>query len=120
MKSHRLDRRYYLNDIPLAEALEKFHDALEKASALGPSPGETLPLEWANGRVTADAVWAKISSPHYDASAMDGVAVRSRDTVGATETSPITLTVGEQAVWLDTGDRVPEGFDAVVMVEVVV
>ena len=85
----------------------------------GPSPGETVPLERANGRVTAEAIWAKVSSPHYDAAAMDGVAVRSKDTVGATETSPVRLKVGEQAVWLDTGDPVPEGFDAVVMVEVV-
>ena len=50
---------------------------------------------------------------------MDGVAVRSRDTVGATETSPVRLKVGDQAVWLDTGAPVPEGFDAVIMIEVV-
>ena len=119
MKQHRHDRRYYLEDIPLDEALKKFHDALDKAGAIRPSPGETVPLERANGRVTAEAIWAKVSSPHYDAAAMDGVAVRSKDTVGATETSPVRLKVGEQAVWLDTGDPVPEGFDAVVMIEVV-
>ena len=50
---------------------------------------------------------------------MDGVAVRSRDTVGATEASPVRLRVGEQAVWLDTGDPMPPDFDAVIMVEVV-
>jgi putative molybdopterin biosynthesis protein len=50
---------------------------------------------------------------------MDGVAVRSRETTGATETSPVRLAVGSQAVWLDTGDPIPDGFDAVIMVEVV-
>ncbi|MDP7226941.1 MAG: molybdopterin-binding protein, partial [SAR202 cluster bacterium] len=64
-------------------------------------------------------VWAKISSPHYDSAAMDGVAVRARDTVGATETSPLRLKLGDQAVWVDTGDPIPSGFDAVIMVEVV-
>jgi putative molybdopterin biosynthesis protein len=64
-------------------------------------------------------VWAKVSSPHYDAAAMDGIAVLARDTVGATETSPVRLKLGEHAVWVDTGDPVPEGFDAVIMVEVV-
>ena len=119
MQHHRRGRRYYLNDIPLNEALEKFQTALHEVGALETTAGETIPLEQASGRVTAGPVWAKVSSPHYDAAAMDGVAVKSRDTVGATETSPVRLSVGDQAVWLDTGDPLPEGFDAVIMVEVV-
>ena len=119
MAQRRQGRRYYLQDIPLDEAVERFHDALAEAGALERSPAEIVPLEAANGRVTAEPVWAKTSSPHYDASAMDGVAVRSRDTVGATETSPVRLKVGEQAAWVDTGDPMPEGSDSVIMVEVV-
>ena len=119
MKTHRHGRRYYLEDVPLDEAIRKFYAALEKAGALGPPPAENVPLDRAAGRVTAGPVWAKASSPHYDAAAMDGVAVRSRETVGATETSPLRLRVDEQAVWVDTGDPVPAGFDAVIMVEVV-
>ena len=119
MHQRRRGRRYYLSDIPLNEALLKFRTALEEVGALDPTPGETVSLERANGRVTAGPVWAKVSSPHYDAAAMDGVAVKSRDTVGATETSPVRLSVGDQVVWLDTGDPLPEGFDAVIMVEVV-
>ena len=115
----RHDRRYYLNDIPLEEAIEKFHAALENDGALEPSPAEAVPLDQANGRVTAEPVWARLSSPHYDASAMDGLAVRSQDTVGATETSPLRLKVGEQAEWLDTGDAIPPDFNAVIMIEVV-
>ena len=50
---------------------------------------------------------------------MDGIAVWSEETVGASETSPVVLRVGGQAVWVDTGDPMPAGFDAVVMIEVV-
>ena len=78
-----------------------------------------MPLNRARGRVTAAPVWAKISSPHYDAAAMDGIAVRSAQTVGATETSPLRLAVGSDALWVDTGDPMPDGYDAVIMVEVV-
>ncbi len=117
--SHRHGRRYYLSDIPLDDALNRFFTALEDAGALAHTPSEIVPLTDARGRVTADPVWAKISSPHYDSAAMDGIAVRSANTLGATETSPLRLMVGEQAVWVDTGDPMPDGFDAVIMVEVV-
>lgn len=117
--SHRSGRRYYLSDIPLDDALNKFFAALERAGGLAPMPSETIPIERARGRITAAPVWARVSSPHYDSAAMDGVAVRAADTVGATETSPLRLAVGEQAVWVDTGDPMPPDFDAVIMVEVV-
>lgn len=117
--SHRHGRRYYLSDIPLDDALARYFRALKGAGALGRAQAEVLPLTQARGRVTAEPVWAKISSPHYDSAAMDGIAVRASDTVGATETSPLSLAVGEQAVWIDTGDPMPDGFNAVIMVEVV-
>ena len=113
------NRRYFLSDIPLDQAIQKFHAALEDAGARGRMPAEAVPLDEAAGRVTAEPVWARISSPHYDAAAMDGVAVRASDTVGATETNPKRLKLGEQAVWLDTGEPIPPGFDAVIMIEVV-
>ena len=113
-------RRYYLSDIPLQEARERFFAALAEAGCLSPLPGETVPLAQARQRITAEPVWAAVSSPHYDAAAMDGVAVRAADTAGATETAPLSLTtagVAPQAVWVDTGDPMPAGFDAVIMVE---
>ena len=119
MTQHQHTRRYYLSDIPLDEARQNFADALTAAGAMRLMPAETVSLDQARGRVTAEPVWAKVSSPHYDAAAMDGIAVLARDTVGATETSPVRLKLGEHAVWVDTGDPVPEGFDAVIMVEVV-
>ena len=48
---------------------------------------------------------------------MDGVAVRASGTVGASETSPLKLSVGDQAVWVDTGEPMPRDADAVIMVE---
>ena len=68
------------------------------------------------GRVTAEPVWATRSSPSFDAAAMDGIAVRAADTVGASESTPVFVGPGAFEV-VDTGDPVPEGFDAVVMRE---
>ena len=113
----KIGRRYYLQDLPLDEAMQRFDQALCKFGTGLTTGSETVTLAEAAGRVTAEPIWALRSSPHYDAAAMDGVAVRSSETVGATETSPLRLRVGEQAVWLDTGDAMPDDFDAVVMIE---
>ncbi len=107
----------YLHDIPLDEALRRWWEGLKKAGALEPLPGERVPLWEAAGRVTAAAVWARISEPHYHASAVDGYAVLAEDTVGATETAPKRLRIGDQAIYVDTGDPLPEGKNAVIMVE---
>ena len=117
--THPHSRRYYLQDIPLHEASDRYNDALHQVDALAPTDSEQVPIQSALGRITADAVWALRSVPHYDAAAMDGVAVRSTDTVGASESSPLALTLPDQAAWVDTGDPVPDEFDAVIMVEVV-
>ncbi len=114
---HKHGRDYYLSDIPLDEAIRKFDRALAAAGALRHTASEIVPLDRANGRVTAEPVWAERSSPHYDAAAMDGVAVRAANTVGASETSPLRLSVGDQARWVDTGDPMPRDADAVIMVE---
>ncbi len=110
-------RAPYLEDIPLDEALERWWRGLAEAGALEPLPGERVPLWEAVGRVTASPVWAKLSEPHYHASAVDGYAVRAEDTVGATETSPKRLRIGPDAVYVDTGDPLPEGMNAVIMLE---
>jgi putative molybdopterin biosynthesis protein len=74
-------------------------------------------------RVTASAVFAKISSPHYHGAAMDGICVRARDTFGATEFKPLKMRhvsgAGEDGVFafVDTGNAVPSWADAVIMIE---
>lgn len=117
MSQQQRRRRYFLTDIPLDEATDRFFSALQEVGALSPTPGEMVPLEEAQGRVTAGPIWAATSSPHYDAAGMDGVAVRATETIGASETAPGSLTVGSQAVWVDTGNPMPAGFDAVIMIE---
>ena len=107
----------YLEDIPLAEALERWWLALAEAGLDQPLPGEPVALDQTLARITAEPVWALTSSPHYHASAMDGYAVRAADTRGASETHPVRLTVGEQAFYVDTGDPLPPGADAVIMLE---
>jgi putative molybdopterin biosynthesis protein len=111
------EKHLYLEDIPLEEALGKFLTALEEVESPGLLPGEWVPVEEGLNRVTAQPIWAKISSPHYHAAAMDGAAIRSDDSTGASETSPVRLRIGEQAQWIDTGDPLPSGFNAVVMTE---
>jgi putative molybdopterin biosynthesis protein len=107
----------YLEDIPLDEALARWFAALAQAGLDRPLAGESVALEDAAGRVTAEPVWALISSPHYHAAAMDGYAVRAEETRGASETRPVELRIGQQAFYVDTGDSLPPGTNAVIMVE---
>jgi putative molybdopterin biosynthesis protein len=110
-------RNMYLQDIPLEEALDRFWAALGRAGALKPLPGEDIGIDDALGRVTAQAIFARTSVPHYHAAAMDGIAVRAVDTLGASETAPLRLQAGSQAVWVDTGDPLPPETNAVIMAE---
>lgn len=72
------------------------------------------------GRITSEAVYAAISSPHYLASAMDGIAANAAKTFGATETTPVILRENEDFERIDTGDPIPERFDTVIMIEDVI
>lgn len=108
----------YLHDIPLPEAISRFSSALVEANLGGVLGEEELDLTpTAVGRVLSRPVWAKLSSPHYHAAAMDGFAVRAMETHGATQTSPLELTYEEQTKYVDTGDLVPDEFNAVIPIE---
>ncbi len=108
----------YLHDIPLSEAKTRFEQALRESGCWGLLGKEDIPLdESALGRVLAEPVWARLSSPHYHASAMDGFAVRSVDTHGAMPTAPRVLPYPEHAEYLDTGDPLPPWADAVIPIE---
>ena len=108
----------YLHDIPLPEARQRLQQALEEAGLWKVLGSEEILLdENAVGRVTAQPVWAKISSPHYHASAMDGFALRAETTSSAMPTAPVVLEMGAQAQYLDTGDPLPDWANAVVPIE---
>jgi putative molybdopterin biosynthesis protein len=81
------------------------------------SGAEEIRVEESLGRVTAEPIFAKMSTPTYHSAAMDGIAVRAEETYGTTERTPKTLKVGRDALWINTGQAMPEGFNAVIMVE---
>ncbi|RPJ17258.1 MAG: molybdopterin biosynthesis protein, partial [Chloroflexi bacterium] len=108
----------YLHDIPLPEAQARLKQALQEEDLWRVLGTESIPLdEHALGRVTAEPIWAKISSPHYHASAMDGFAVRAGTTNGALPSKPIMLQIGPEAVYVDTGDPLPDWANAVIPIE---
>lgn len=121
------ERHVYLQDIALDEAWHRFDQALAAAGLDAPLPGEQVPVPEALGRVTAAPIWARVSSPHYHASAMDGYAVRAADTQGATETAPIRLNlvapalveppVPRPAQAVNTGHPLPVWANAIIMIE---
>jgi len=108
----------YLRDIPLQKAINLLEEALKKANLWKVLGAELIPLDQnALGRVLFNPLHAKISSPGFNSAAMDGFVVKSEETVGATLSSPNSLLVDTQAKYVDTGDLIPEGFNAVVPIE---
>ena len=107
-------RNVYLNMKPLDEARQILFDHFP---AVGTMPAETVSPPDAVGRILAEPVTAKVSSPNFHAAAMDGAAVKAKDTFGASETRPKELQVGSQARFLNTGHVMPPDTDAVIMIE---
>jgi len=117
----------------------EFHDLVDPAiahetiEALDLAPdSESVSLDEARGRVLAERIDAGLDVPGFDRATMDGYAVRGRDTFGADEADPVELdlvgavhagaepavVVGEgEAAEISTGAVMPDGADAVVMVE---
>jgi putative molybdopterin biosynthesis protein len=110
------DRNVFLADIPLDVARARFDAALAAAGVRNDAT-ERVALDEALGRVTARPVFARLSSPHYHACAMDGIALASARTHAARATQPLELQLERDAWIVDTGDPLPAGCDAVVMIE---
>ena len=108
--------------------------ALRKVlKAIKPLPKETIKLSDSLGRTLAEDIYSACDIPGFDNSAMDGYALKSADTAGASIKKPKTLQVIEdvkagdipknklksgEAIRIMTGAMLPRGADAVVMVEV--
>ncbi len=92
-----------------------FEDALSHIRNVIPVYGlRTVPLQEAVGQVLAEPVYAKYNVPPAPVSAMDGFAVNSASTAGASNTTPVTLTEFDR---VNTGNVVRPQFDAVIMIE---
>lgn len=111
-----MGKRIYLDNRPLEEALKIWSEKID-SEGIGPLEGEYVAVKDALHRVTAEAVTARLSAPFYHSSAMDRYAVKFTDTFGASESSPKRLVLGKQALYLNTGAPLPDGFNAVIMVE---
>jgi len=111
MDTHK--RNIYLAKKSLEEARQI---VLEQFGAL-PLGTERVPATAAVGRVLAEPVFAAASAPNFHAAAMDGMAVKAKDTFGASETAPVRLAEGENAFAVNTGHVLPRHCDAVIMIE---
>jgi putative molybdopterin biosynthesis protein len=110
-----MDRNTYIDNIDVEEAKAKYFDRLSIDLTY-----DELDVVDALGRVTFEAIYAKISSPTYNASAMDGIAVISKNTEEATETNPLTLSLNKDFIYVNTGNQIVEPFDSVIMIEDVI
>ena len=111
----KIKRNIYIDNINVDEAKDRYYKRLN----IKPSWEEVDVLNSLN-RITFEAVYALISSPNYNAAAMDGIAVKSSDTKGATEINPIVLEEGKDFIYINTGNPIEEPYDAVIMIEDVI
>jgi putative molybdopterin biosynthesis protein len=98
----------YLNQITVAQAVQILRNTKPVKSV------HTMPLIESVGQILAESVYAEYTVPEVPVSAMDGFAVRSSDTVSASDQKPVELT---SFVRVNTGNVVPPEFDAVVKIE---
>ncbi|MDR0323823.1 MAG: molybdopterin biosynthesis protein [Treponema sp.] len=108
-------RNLYLSNVPAEEALFKFLEAV--IGSQNKNCCENIPSTEALDRITSEAIYARCCSPLYNAAAMDGIAVISKVTAGACETTPVSLLKDRDFVVVDTGASVKPPFDAVIMAE---
>jgi len=106
-------RNVYLDMKSIEEAKKILFDHFEHMV----TKVETLDVVDAKGRVLATPAMAVISSPNFHAAAMDGIAVDAATTFGASEETPSTLCPDKNAFWINTGHAMPEGTNAVIMIE---
>jgi putative molybdopterin biosynthesis protein len=98
----------------IEEARKLFFDRIAFETSLGQ---ETVSVRQAVGRITAEPVFAKFSAPPYHAAAMDGIALVAETTFGTTLDRPKKLRVEKDAFFINTGQPLPKGTNAVIMIE---
>lgn len=109
----KMKRNIYLIMKPLEEARNIWQERCGNLK----TDKELLAVEHSMGRIMAEPVIARICSPSYHSAAMDGIAVRAENLIGASETTPCYLTLNKDAVLINTGNPLPQGMDAVIKIE---
>jgi len=109
-----MKRNVYISNIPIEEAIESYKQMLNPEAQI-----EYVNVRNALWRVTSEPIVAAYSSPSYHCAAMDGIAVKSSDTYGASEKNPLRLT-SEVYQYVNTGNPMPKFADSVIMIEDVV
>jgi molybdopterin molybdotransferase/putative molybdopterin biosynthesis protein len=112
-----MERNIYLDNVSLDEAWGRWLELCRDEGVVFPIEAVLVATGDSAGMVTAEPLFARVSSPPFHSSAMDGVAVKAGDTYGATEATPVKLKLGSQIELIDTGEPLPPEFDAVIMVE---
>ena len=107
-------RNVYLNMKPLETAREMMFERFPVPSS---RVTEVVAVPEAVGRILAKPVFARFSSPNFHAAAMDGIAVLAEHTFGTSETRPRQLRLEREAFFVNTGHVLPEGTNAVIMIE---
>ncbi len=108
-----MKRNLYLNIQDRETALKHFLEAFPHIS----EKKERIPVTESLGRITAEASYARYSSPSYNSCAMDGIGVISSHTKTASEEHPLLLTWEKDYLDVDTGDMILPPYDAVIMAE---
>lgn len=103
----------YLSNMELEDAIKLYFESIKLINL----NCELVDTYDANGRVTCSPVYSIISSPHYNSSAMDGIATKSEKTYGASDRNHVILEEGKDYIVVDTGDPIPKEMDTVIMVE---
>lgn len=110
-----MKRNIYIDNMDVDLAKAKYFDKLHI------KPGfEYIKVEESLDRVSFDMVNAIVSSPNYNAAAMDGIAVISKRTINASEVNPVNLEEDKDFYYINTGNIIREPFDAVIMIEDVI
>lgn len=105
-----MGRKQYIENNDFEASLNQY---LEKINILGT---ETIDAIDSVGRITAKAIFAKVSDPTYNASAMDGITVLSANTNSANDRNPLTLSK-DQYEYVNTGGVIKTCYDSVIMIE---
>ncbi|WP_455538041.1 molybdopterin biosynthesis protein [Terrisporobacter sp.] len=104
----------YLTNIALKEGLHKYLKLLDIGKL---RETEYIDVEESLNRMSSEAIYANLSAPFYNCSAMDGIAVKAESTFLANENNMVALEENKDYIVVDTGDPIPKEFDAVIMVE---